>query len=74
MDVPYCFDVVSSNFIALDRLASAAYDVVFFAAGGDNLLGHEAAAIVKQAIPTVCVVSSFIRVRRRRRRQNRHTH
>ncbi len=71
MDVPYCFDVVSSNFIALDRIASAAYDIVFFAAGGDNLLGHEAAAIVKQAIPTVCVVPSFIRVRRR---QNRHAH
>ncbi len=53
MDVSYCFDVVSSNFIALDRIATAAYDVVFFAAGGDNLLEHEAAAIVKQAIPTV---------------------
>ncbi len=65
MHVPYCFDVVSSNFIALDRIAAAAYDVVFFAAGGDNLLGHEAAAIVKQAIPTVRF-SSFIRMRRKR--------
>ncbi len=66
--MPYCFDVVSSNFIALDRIATASYDIVFFAAGGDNLLGHEAAAIVKQAIPAVCVCSS-IRVGRRT-----HTH
>jgi hypothetical protein len=54
-DLPdrYFFDVVEDNFVALDRLASAPYAIVFLARGDEHLTGPQTAGLVKEVFPQV---------------------